>query len=130
MVLSCCTNFTGTYTVTKLLRIFLLARKHFIPPPSTSKDVRLRRPFAVAPHVHTKRCVSDILIALLNVAVEEARVMSGAEGARRRRTPRRGRGSTRDERRVGPQVKSVRRQFLTQPNSLLNTALRIAGGEG
>ena len=44
-----------------------------------------------------------------NETVEEASVMSGAEGARRRRTPRRGRGSTRDERRVGQQVKSERR---------------------
>ena len=47
-----------------------------------------------------------------NETVEEASVMSGAEGARRRRTPRRGRGSTRDERRVGPQVKSERRKFF------------------
>ena len=36
---------------------------------------------------------------------EESCVMSGAEGARRRRTPRRG-GSTRDERRARPQVRT------------------------
>jgi hypothetical protein len=32
-----------------------------------------------------------------NETVEEASVMSGAEGARRRRTPRRGRGSTQEK---------------------------------
>ena len=65
MVLSCDTNFTGTLYCHKVTTDFLLAREHFIPPPSTAKDVRLRRPFSVAPHVHAKRCVSDILIALM-----------------------------------------------------------------
>ena len=56
---------------------------------------------------------------------EEAFVMYGAEGARRRRTPRRGRGSTRDERRARPQVRSDER--LCQTVKPLNTALRAAG---
>ena len=43
--------------------------------------------------------------------------MSFAEGARRRRTPRRGRGSTRDERRARPQVRSERRNVLSKLSS-------------
>ena len=60
---------------------------------------------------------------------EEACVMSGAEGARRRRTPRRGRGSTRGERRARPQVSSVSDEMFFHTVKLLDTALRAAGEE-
>ena len=63
-----------------------------------------------------------------NEAVEEASVMSGAEGARRRRTPRRGIGSTRDERRVGPQVKSERRKFFHTVELFLEHRAAQGGG--
>ena len=78
MVLSCGTNFTGTLYCHKVTTDFLLAREHFIPPPSTTKDVRLRRPFAVAPHVHTSALIAPSPPTIVNICTSSSDMPAAA----------------------------------------------------